>query len=216
MDIRHGGQLREMGDAEHLLAAADLGQLLRHLLGSPAGDTGIHLVENQGADVLLFGEDILQGQHDPGQLTAGGDLCDGLQVLPGIGGHQEADGVTAILSGLLGLKANFKADLLHIQLPELRLDALLQVPSGGLPGRSQGLARRADFPLGGRELSLQAGQLLLRGLDSVQLPAAAVKVCQHVLRRGAVLLLQAVELVAAALHGVQLPRGEIELLPLIP
>ena len=54
MGIGHGGQLGQMGDAQHLLGAADAGHLLRHLLSGPAGDAGIHLVKDHGAYPVLL------------------------------------------------------------------------------------------------------------------------------------------------------------------
>ena len=214
--VRHGGQLGQMGDAQHLLPAADLGQLLRHLLGRPAADAGVHLVEHQRADGLLLCQHVFQGQHDPGQLAAGGDPGDGLQILPGVGGHQEPDGVAAVGARLLLPEVDGKADLVHVQVPELRLDALLQHRGGLFPGGGQVHPRRQDGLPGRLQLLLQPGQGAVCRLHIVQLPAALVQVGQHLLHRGAVLLFQPVQQVGPALHRVQLRRGEVERLPLVP
>ena len=205
-----------MGDAQHLLAPAHLGQLLRHLLGRPAGDAGIHLVEHQGGHGLLLRQHVFQRQHDAGQLAAGGDLGDGPQVLPYVGGHEESNGVAAVGAGLLLREVDGKADLVHVQVPQLPLDALLQRKGGRLPGLGQRSAGVLHSPADLPKLFFQPGQGVIGGLHGVQLRPALVQVVQHILHGGAVLLFQPVQLVRPALHRVQLRRGKVELRPLVP
>ena len=105
---------------------------------------------------------------------------------------------------------------MHVQVPELGLDALLQNGGGLFPGGGQLRPRCQDGLPGLLQLLFQPGQGVVRRLHIVQLPAALVQVGQHLLHRGAVLLFQPVQQVGPALHRVQLRRGEVERLPLVP
>ena len=204
-----------MGDAQHLLMTADAGHLLSHLLGGPAADTGVHLVKHHGGHMILLAEDVLHGQHNAGQLAAGGDLVDGLQLLAQVGGHEEPHLIhTGGIQRLLG-KVHLKADLAHIQLPQLRQDGLGQRLTGGLAGGGQLLRGLAGGLLRLGAVLLQPGQRVARVGNVVQLLTTVVQIRQHVLHRRAVLLFQAVELIQPALHLVQFVGGEIEVLPLL-
>ena len=177
-----------MRHAQHLLGAADTGHFLRHLLGSSSGHTGIHLIKYHGAHLILLRQHVFHGQHDPGQLTAGGDLVDRPQLLAHVGGHQEAHLIGAVFRQGLLRKADGKADLPHIQLPQLRENLLLQ-PSGSLmPGLGQGLRRLTGGLFCLLQLLFQMQQGVPRVLYVVQLPAAAGLILQHLLHCGAVLL----------------------------
>ena len=78
-----------MGDAEHLLMFGNGAQLFGHFLCRSAGDTGIHLVEDQGIHMIPLRQNVLHGQHDTCQLTAGGHLAHGLQGFAGVGGASD-------------------------------------------------------------------------------------------------------------------------------
>ena len=214
MNVSHSRQLGQVGHAEHLLVPGHLGQLLGHLLGGPARNAGVHLVKDQGAHVVVLGQHIFKGQHDPGQLTARGDLLDGLQVLPHVGGHEEADGVHAVGVELVPTfhrsKLHPEPDFRHIQLGKLALDALLQ----GLP-RLFSLLREALSQ--GYSLLQSLGPLLLQPeegvvgkLDLVQLRLTALQIAQHLLHAAAVLFFQPVEKIQTALQLIQLPRLKVE------
>ena len=67
-----------------------------YLLGRPTGHAGVHLVKDQTwSIVVVLRQHIFQRQHDAGQLSAGGDLLDGLQSLTHVGGHEELHFVRA-------------------------------------------------------------------------------------------------------------------------
>ena len=215
MGIGHGGQLGQMGDAQHLLGAADAGHLLRHLLSGPAGDAGIHLVKDHGAYPVLLRQNVLHGQHDAGQLTAGGDLLDGAQLLAHVGRHKEAHGVHTGLRQGLGLEVDGEADAAHIQLEQLREDLLIQPLGRLMAGLGQLLRRRLGSRQGLLLQLLQMQQGVAGVLDGVQLLGAAVQIGQHTLYIRAILLFQPVQLIQTALHLVQLLRGEVEGVPLV-
>ena len=144
MRIGHGCQLRQMGHAQNLLAAGYLRQLFRHLLSRPAGNAGIHFIKYQRGNGFLLGQHIFQRQHDPGQLAAGSNFGDGPQILAHVGGHQEADGIAAILRRFLFRKINGKANLIHVQIPKLLLDPPFQNCGCFLPLFCQYRACRPD------------------------------------------------------------------------
>ena len=161
---------------------------LGHLLGGPAGHAGVHLVEHHGAHLILLRQDVFHGQHDAGQLAAGGDLVDGAQLLAHVGGHQEAYLVHAVFRQGLLRKADGEANLAHVQLPQLREDLLLQPSSSLVPGLGQALRRLTSGLFCLLQLLFQVQQRVSGVLDLVQLPAAAGLVLQHLLHRGAVFL----------------------------
>ena len=204
-----------MGDAQHLLAAADAGHLLRHLLGGTAADAGIHLIEHQRAHLILLTEHVFHGQHDAGQLTAGGDPVDRPQLLAHVGGHQEPHLVHAIGAERLLCDVHGEPDPAHVQLPQLLQDLGGQPLRRLPPPLGQSLRRADGFLLRLAQLPLQLCQRITGVLDLLQLGAAALQIGQHVLHAGAVLLFQAIQLVQAALHIVQLVGREIEALPLV-
>ena len=74
MAVRHRRDLGQMRHTQNLLALCDACQLRRDPPGRPiAGDSGVYLVKNQGRDSIPLCHNILDGQHDPRQLAAGGD-----------------------------------------------------------------------------------------------------------------------------------------------
>ena len=126
MGVRHRRQLWQMGDAQHLLTPADLSQFLRHLLGRPSTDAGVHFIKYQRADGLLLRQHVLQRQHDAGQLAAGGDSGNRPQILTHIGGHKEPYGIAAVRRRLFLCKFDSKTNLVHIEVPQFPLDTALQ------------------------------------------------------------------------------------------
>ena len=113
MVVRHGGDLRQMGDTQDLAHLCHIPQLFRDPLGGPAADAGVHLVKHGGHALLPRAEHGLHGQHDAGKFAAGGHLGQGLQVLAGVGGQQEAH-VVGALFGETGLV--FRTQVLHFRL----------------------------------------------------------------------------------------------------
>ena len=96
MLVGHRRDLGQVGHTHDLLAEGHAVQLLPYPLGGDAGDAGIDLVKDHGGDRVLLGKDVLHCQHDTAQLTAGGDAADAAKLLACVGGHDEADLVTAV------------------------------------------------------------------------------------------------------------------------
>src|ERR1019366_5168885 len=101
--IGEGGDLREMGHAEDLLAAAEGFELLADGFGGAASDADVDFVEDEGAGgwILLVGfggilfDGDFEGQHYAGHFAAGGDFGEGLERLAGVGGDAALDFIPA-------------------------------------------------------------------------------------------------------------------------
>ena len=207
MVVRQRRQLGQMGDAQHLFVGGDAFQLLGDLLGGPTGNAGVHLVENQGLHLVFFRQNVLHGQHDSRQLAAGGHLAHGLQGFARVGGHVKRHGVRAGYSQLRLPELAGKLHPGHVQLGQLRQDAL-----------RHGLRRRFPvFPEGDRrvpcgsfrllELPFQPFQMVVGKFDVVQLFSRAVQIRKDILTGRAVLPAQLVNDVQPGLDLFQLVGG---------
>ena len=124
MAVRHGSDLGQMGDAEHLTAPGDHCQLFGYLLRRPAADSHIDLVKNHSVHSVLIRKHRLDRQHHAGKLAPGGYFLKRAQRLTGIHGNQKANFIKSILGGLLLLKANVKLDIQEIQVQKDCCDLL--------------------------------------------------------------------------------------------
>ena len=121
MRVGHRRDLRQMRDAEHLLAARNVGKLLRDLLRGSSADARVHLVEDQRLHRILLGKDVLHRQHDARKLAAGCNLAQRLERLANVCRHQKAHAVHSRRRKRDLLKLTDEADLRHIELGKLRL-----------------------------------------------------------------------------------------------
>ena len=63
--VAKGGQLGQVGDAQHFVPAAQLPELFTdHHTDSPA-DALVDFIKDQGRDVVGLGQNVLQRQHQP-------------------------------------------------------------------------------------------------------------------------------------------------------
>lgn len=101
MLVGEGGDLRQMGDAKDLLAAAEGLELVANRLGGAASDADVDFVEDQSAGGGGFGLGLgcglfdrdFEGEHDAGHFAAGGDFRKGLEWLAGVGGDAAFDDI---------------------------------------------------------------------------------------------------------------------------
>ena len=70
MAIRSGGDLRQVGDDQHLVPFADLRERFRDLAADFATDALVHLVEDHGRHRVVPGQDHPERERKPRQLTA--------------------------------------------------------------------------------------------------------------------------------------------------
>src|SRR5690606_25743612 len=127
----------------------------------PATDPGVDLVEHEdggGAAVIAGGgQRHLEGEHDTGELTAGGGLGDGQVLGAGVRGEQDRDRVPA--GGPVGLCGDVHADVRigHLEVAQLLLDRGGELLRGGGPGSGQGIRELVEGLLAAGE---RAGGLL--------------------------------------------------------
>ena len=89
MAVGHGGNLRQVGNADNLMAPGDYTKLFRNHLGRPAADPGINFIKNQGGNIICLGQHRFHRQHDARQLTAGGNHAERSDRLSRIGGDHK-------------------------------------------------------------------------------------------------------------------------------
>src|SRR5438876_274808 len=90
-ELNQGGDLRQVGDAEHLALLAEASQRPADRLGDAAADAGIDLVENQRADRRSLRRDHLDRQADARELASGGDPRERAQRQARVRGDLELD-----------------------------------------------------------------------------------------------------------------------------
>ena len=103
MLIGEGGDLRQVGDAEDLLRAAEGFELVADGFGGAASDADVDFVEDEGARGGFLSwyleEDFFNGhfksEEDAGELAAGGDFDERLERLAGVGGDAVLDFIPA-------------------------------------------------------------------------------------------------------------------------
>ncbi len=97
--VRGGrGDLREVRDADDLVASGQVAELLGDELGRLAADAGVDLVEDERLAALALLAHGLEGQHDPGELAARSDPPQGPQFLAGVGGDEELGLLRALVA----------------------------------------------------------------------------------------------------------------------
>ena len=76
MTVALRGDLREVGDAEHLMALGNARHFLANHAADLAANVGIHLVEHQHRHVVEVGQHRLEREHDARKFAAGGDTVE--------------------------------------------------------------------------------------------------------------------------------------------
>mgnify|MGYP006965323909 CR=1 FL=1 len=74
MRICHRRDLRQMGDADDLMALPDLCHFFGNLLRRPSADSGVDFIENQSFCLVAVGKNRLDCKHDSRQFTAGNNF----------------------------------------------------------------------------------------------------------------------------------------------
>ena len=138
MLIGERGDLGEMGDHEDLVGCRKVGQRRADRVGDVATDTGIDLVENEGG--WAGTEHKAERQHGASELTPGGDACERLRIVAGIGREPERHLVACFASN-----RHLQPCASHRQTDQMLLD-------GGRQTRSR-------FAAGGQNLSTESGEV---------------------------------------------------------
>ena len=90
-----GGDLRQVGHAQDLVAAGERPQAPPDRIGAAAADPRVDLVEDERRRVVGLGQDLLDRERDPAHLAAGRDPGERPRRLAGVRGEQEDDLVDA-------------------------------------------------------------------------------------------------------------------------
>ena len=135
MVVGEGGDLRQMGDAEHLTATGECRELSPDDFRDRAADPGIDLVENHGRRVDLFESHRLDRQHDARELAAGGDTTQHALIFARVGRKEELQGVGSARGkrGRFGRESCLEARVLHAERAKLLDDPRLQPRGSGAP-----------------------------------------------------------------------------------
>ncbi len=68
------GDLRQVGDTNHLMGLTKRGKLLAQDVAEPAADVGVNLIEQQSDPVVVTCQDRFQGKHGARQLSPRSNL----------------------------------------------------------------------------------------------------------------------------------------------
>ena len=193
--------LWQVGDNQNLAGLRHASQRIGDFRTSPATHTLIHLVEHQGLDHVVGGEHHLQGQHDPRQLAAAGNLGQRTRFEALVQLNHKGDLLTSVGAHLiqgpqLGTEccvghAQFRQPLLHRQRQPLRRI---------LPRSGQRSSRSLELVLSRRPALGNLLEVEIRGVQNVQLATCLVVRRQDVFEGRTILLQEPVDPVAAALY----------------
>src|SRR5438445_499461 len=194
--VRQGGDRRQVRDTEDLAAGAHGRELLADDGPGAAADTGIHLVEHHGGGTLVPREDDLQGEHAPGELTAGGDGSERRRRVTRIGREAELRALSAagapVGQGRLDHR-DLEARPLHPELSQFALHGRAELRRR-LPARgAEGAGGACHLQLQVGESPLVLAQQLLVPLEAVQLGRRLGAEAEHRLLAVAVLARQPFE-----------------------
>src|SRR5689334_10719691 len=91
-----GGHLGQVGDAEHLVMAAERGELLADDLAAASADADIDFVKDKRGHGVGSAEDRLERQHQARALAAAGDASERPEWLARIEAHVKLDAIDAV------------------------------------------------------------------------------------------------------------------------
>src|ERR1700736_5121745 len=122
MSVTARGDLREMRDAQHLIALPDVAQLLPYHVGDPPADARVDFVEDERLAWRAGGRQGADGEHDPRELPSRRDARARPQVFPHVGREIAFGHVDTLLGprgfGDLLLEADFETRAAHGEVPQ--------------------------------------------------------------------------------------------------
>ena len=206
-----GGDLRKVGDAEHLHAVPHAAHELPHAACHRAADSRVDLVKNDRREVASAGHQGFEREHQAGDFTAGGRFGEIARRHAGIGREEEGHGVGAGGVGC-GARTEIEEELRvgHAELREIGAQGGANLLAGAATAVGELRADAEGLLEGGAELRLGFGEMLFGVVDSVETSAEIVG---HAVEFGdgldVVFALQGVEFREAAVgalesHGIDL------------
>ena len=211
--IRHGGDLRQVRDAENLVALPDSGHLFRNSLRCPSADSRINFIENQSLRLVPVGKNALYRQHNPGELSAGNHLAERLQRLARIRGNPEFYGIVPVpaVTRRPG-KRDFKIRGQKVQLLQPLPDLRSKAPGTFLSFFRKFFAAFFQLFLRLAQFLCQSCFLCLEIFQLLQLFLLPVQILSDFFQSTAVLGLQTVHLVQPGFRLIKILLGEREIL----
>ncbi len=152
-----GGDLREVRDAEHLMAFAKGTHFRGDGVGDFAADVGVDFIEHEQRNSVLRGERGFDGEHDAGDFAAGGDGFERLRGFARIRREEELDALEAAGERRgEGMQHDLEAGFLKAEFVQLRLDVFRQLRRGFFAGSSELFAEGVHFLLRGFDFAGEA------------------------------------------------------------
>src|SRR5579885_1699416 len=95
VSIGEGSDLRQVRDANDLVIARKLPELLAHDLTAAPADTSIDLIKDEGGRGISISEDGFEREHEARSLAAGSNLRERLEGFAGVGRDEKLHAVNA-------------------------------------------------------------------------------------------------------------------------
>ncbi len=154
MVLPEDGDLRQVGDADDLVAAGDFLQLDADNAASSTADVGVDFVEDKDGNGVVFGEYGFDGEHDTCDFTTGGDLRERAYVFAGVGSEAKDDVVSAVGRGVGGFEHDAELCLEKAEVAQGGGDLLGELGGGLLACRGEGGTESGEVFLFGEAVGL--------------------------------------------------------------
>ena len=155
MRSRECCHLRHVRHHDHLRVLGQPGQTTTNRGSRRSTDTSVHLIEHECPHGVGVGQNDLQSQHDPAQLTSGGGFADRCRGRTGVCAEQERHIVLAVRAELPSRHDHLECGVRHGQFPKLRGRPILQPVGQRTAGCGQILRGLGDSTSRRGLLSLQ-------------------------------------------------------------
>ena len=205
MCVRHTGDLRQMGDAEHLLVVCDEGNALGdHLRGAPA-DARVDLVKDHARPARVArGDNGLNSERNAREFATRGNLLDGLFRLAHICREEHAEAVRAATRVfLLGRDDDAEPRLRHAQPLQFALNLGRECRADFLPTRGQRFCRFPEAFTKRGNVPVELYHIGIVVIDALEFAADRGKALKYGGNAAAVFLFEAVDHVHARLYSVE-------------
>ena len=144
--LAEGCQLRQVGDAQHLVLAGQVAQLAAYHSAHAPANALVDLIEDQGGHLVGACQHIFDRQHEPRGFATGGRFHQRFETLARVEGHEELDMLQPVdieshplpisqghaLRIWAGLEIHAKAGRGHVQIFQLVFHRAGQGLGGGM------------------------------------------------------------------------------------
>ena len=172
--VPEGGDLRQVGDDDDLPAGSEPLEPRPHLGRRLPADAGVDLVENKGGGGLGAPQHELEGEHDAGQLAAGGSLTKRASGGVRMRLETENDRFASVRTWLRCLQVDVKSRVGHRQGMQLVVDSSRELAGQAGAALRQACADVKNAALRLCELALDHSGVRGRGRQLLHAPARQV------------------------------------------